>query len=248
MIEVSSAGHVARLTLNAPERHNALTRSAMDDFIAALDDLETKPDLRCLIVTGTGKSFCSGASLADVAESDFTDNPLTVLCDRIEECSLPTICAFNGPVFGGGVEVALACDFRIGRQGMRAMIPPAKLGIHYPVEGIARAVHCIGLQATRRMFLLAETFSDQMLLDAGFVDELVPPDQVEIRAASLSEQLCNLAPLAVQGMKRSIVEVMNCTVDRDATRARVAACFASDDHKEGLAAKKEKRTPVFNNR
>ncbi|WP_157982033.1 enoyl-CoA hydratase/isomerase family protein [Oceanicella sp. SM1341] len=244
MIETAVEGPVARITLARPERHNALDRAAMAALTEALGNLAARPELRVLVLTGTGRSFCSGAALDGIA-ADWTENPLTALCDTLEAFPRPTICALNGGVYGGGVELALACDFRIGVDGMRMFVPPAKLGIHYEPAGIARALRVVGQQATRRMFLRAETFSDTALRDIGFLDELVVPEALEPRLEALAEELSALAPLAVSGMKRTITELGAGRLDTEAARARIAACFASSDHAEGLAAMRDKRPPRF---
>ena len=197
------------------------------------------------MITGRGRSFCAGAALGDVAGADWTDNPLTAACDALEAFPAPTVAALNGGVYGGGVELALACDFRVGVIGMRAFAPPAKLGIHYDPAGLRRAIDRLGSQTTRRMFLLAETFDAEALSGLGFLDHLVPAEALEAKVNELTTTLAGLAPLAVRGMKRTIRELSCGTLDADAARARVAACFASADHAEGLAAQRERRAPQF---
>ena len=248
MIETRIDGAIAHVTLDRPEAHNALDRAAMETFLARLDAWAGDADLRALVVTGRGRSFCAGAALGDVATSGWTDNPLTRLCDALEQFPVPTIAALNGGAYGGGVEIALACDFRLGVTGMRAFAPPARLGIHYEPAGIARAIDRLGSQAARRMFLLGETFDADALLAMGFLDHLVAPEALAARAAEMAETVAGLAPLAVRGMKRTIVELTQGRLDGDAARARIAACFASDDHAEGLAAQRERRTPRFTGR
>ena len=245
MIEAAIDGPVARITLNRPEAHNALDQAAMAGLTARLADWSGRDDLRVLVLTGRGRSFCAGAALGDVAGADWTDNPLTRLCDTLEAFPVPTIAALNGGAYGGGVELALACDFRLGVTGMRAFVPPARLGIHYEPAGIARAIDRLGSQLTRRMFLLAESFDAEGLLAAGFLDHLVAPDALEARAAGMATAISGLAPLAVRGMKRTIVELTRGSLDAAAARRRIAACFASADHAEGLAAQRERRPPLF---
>lgn len=245
MIRSELDGAVARITLDRPEAHNALDQAALRELAALLGDWASRDDLRALVVTGRGRSFCAGAALGDVAGADWTDNPLTAACDALEAFPAPTIAALNGGVYGGGVELALACDFRVGVTGMRAFAPPARLGIHYDPAGLRRAIDRLGSQMTRRMFLLAETFDAEALLGLGFLDHLVPPEALEAKAAELTTTLAGLAPLAVRGMKRTIRELSRGTLDADAARARVAACFASADHAEGLAAQRERRAPQF---
>jgi enoyl-CoA hydratase/carnithine racemase len=248
MIDADTAGPVARITLNRPEAHNALDQAAMRDLTALLALLAARDDLRALVLAGTGRSFCAGAALGDVGAADWTDNPLTALCDALEAFPAPTVAALNGGAYGGGVELALACDFRVGVTGMRAFAPPARLGIHYDPAGLRRAIDRLGSQAARRMFLLAESFEADALLAMGFLDHLVAPDALDAKAAELTDTLAALAPLAVRGMKRSILELTQGRLDPAAARQRIAACFASADHAEGLAAQRERRAPRFTGR
>ncbi|PCJ75053.1 MAG: 3-hydroxybutyryl-CoA dehydratase [Rhodobacteraceae bacterium] len=247
MIDATLKNGVGRITLNNPKVHNSLTREAMGDIRAALEKWAAS-DIRVLVLTGTGKSFCSGVSLGDVGSGDWSNNPLTALCDAVENFHTPTICGLNGGVYGGGVELALSCDFRIGVTGMKMFVPAAKIGVHYDAAGIARYVQKLGPQTARRVFLLAERFEGQALLDIGFLDFLVEPDSLNEHVEALADTIDSAAPLAVQGMKRTILEISRGTLDADAATQRVAQCFASEDHHEGLAALSEKRAPVFKGR
>ncbi len=244
MIRAALEGQIGRITLARPEAHNALTKAAMGEMQATLESW-AESDIRAVILTGEGRSFCAGASLDELGDGDWDENPLTPLCTAVEGFKAPVIAALNGGVFGGGVDLALACDFRIGVQGMKMFVPPAKLGIHYEPEGMARAVQRLGAQMARRVFLLAEKFEADALLAHGFLDELVAPDTLETRANEMAQSVSALAPMAVQGMKQSILEISQNRLDLPAAKARVRACFASDDHAEGLAARREKRPPKF---
>jgi len=248
MIEAAITGPVGRITLNRPEAHNALDQTAMRGLTALLADWAARDDLRALVLTGRGRSFCAGAALGEVGAADWSDNPLTRLCDALEAFPVPTLAGLNGGAYGGGVELALACDFRVGVAGMRAFAPPARLGIHYEPAGIRRAIDRLGSQTTRRIFLLAETFDAEALLAAGFLDHLVAPDALDAKVAELTGRLAALAPLAVRGMKRTILELGQNRLDSEAARQRIAACFASADHAEGLAAQREHREPRFTGR
>lgn len=249
VVRLAVEGPVAALTLDAPQKRNALGVSDLSDFAQALAEAHAAPDVRVLTVTGAGdRAFCAGVDFSDVGGRDWSDNPLTALCDGLEQFPLPTVAALNGAVWGGGVEIALACDFRIGVAGMRACAPPAKLGIEYEPDGIARAMRRLGAQAARRVFLAAETLHDAELLRIGFVDSLVAPEALAAAVADKAAALAALAPLAVRGMKRSILEIAEGRLDRPAARARIAAAWASEDLAEGLAAAKARRAPVFHGR
>jgi enoyl-CoA hydratase/carnithine racemase len=248
MIESEIAGPVGRITLNRPDAHNALDRADIARMAEILAEWALRDDLRVVVITGNGKSFCAGAALGDVAGTDWTENPLTRLSDAIEAFPAPTICRLNGGVYGGGVELALACDFRVAATGVKAFVPPARLGIHYEPAGIKRAMDRMGAQAARRIFLLAERFEAEDLLAMGFLDFLVQTGELDAKLDELTEILSSLAPLALRGMKRTIVELSRGCLDTAAARERVAACFASADHAEGLRAQNEKRPPMFEGR
>lgn len=239
-------GDCATLTLNEPERHNSLSQSNMVTLTQALRDIENDPALRVVVLTGTGeKSFCSGAFLDELAGRVFKGNPFEELTDTLENLRLPTICAFNGSVYGGGAELSLCCDFRIGTPGMRMFVPPAKLGIHYPEKGLGRFISRVGLGAAKRILLAVETFDANALVQMGFVDYLVPREELAARTAQLARDLAALAPLSVQNMKRSLNEMARGAVDSEAIKRRIALCWNSQDHREATKAMAEKRPAVF---
>jgi enoyl-CoA hydratase len=245
VIEAGLDGPVGRVVLDRPEAHNALDQAAMRELTGILADWAGREELRVLVLTGRGRSFCAGAALGDVAGADWTDNPLTRLCDALEAFPVPTVAGLNGGAYGGGMELALACDFRIGVTGMKAFAPPARLGIHYEPAGIRRVIDRLGAQMARRVFLLAESFEAEALLAAGFLDRLVAPEALDGAVSEMAGRIAGMAPLAVRGMKRTIVELGQGRLDAAAARARIAACFASADHVEGLAAQRERREPRF---
>lgn len=244
MIHADLQEHIGYITLRKPDKHNALDRDMLANLTDTLAEWE-KTDIRVVIITGEGKSFCSGASLGNVASEDWTSNPLTDFCNVVDAFAVPIICAMNGGVYGGGVELALACDFRIGVNGMKMFVPPAKLGIHYEPAGIARAIDRLGSQTTRRAFLLGETFDDEALLACGFLDKLVEANELENQAIDMAKIISSMAPMAIRGMKQTIREIATNSLDKEAAAKRIADCFASDDHREGLAARNERRAPVF---
>lgn len=243
MIHLQIAEQIATITLDDPERHNALAQDAIADFIAAIEAVSAA-QARVLILTGTGKTFCAGARLDHLGPGGMTENPFEPLCAEINALPIPTIAALQGSVFGAGVELALACDFRIGVSGMKAAIPAAELGIHYTDSGIRRVVQRLGPQIARRMFLTAERFDDQALLHCGYLDQLVSAEAFEESIKKMSLRLAALAPLAVQGMKHSIRAAEEGHTDPKAA-LRINSCFASQDHAEALAARREGRPPEF---
>jgi enoyl-CoA hydratase/carnithine racemase len=252
---VSVAEGCALVRLNRPREHNRLE----PDDLAVLRETFTRIDMdqsiRVLVLTGTGKSFSSGyhiGALADrLANKDAPEQDRDAferMVDRLEGLRVPTIAALNGSVYGGATDLALACDFRIGVEGMRLLMPAARLGIVYYASGVRRYVSRLGVAAAKQLFLTAQPIDAAEMLRVGYLDAVVPADELMPRAEALAETLVANAPLAIAGLKRAINEAAAGALDRDALATVRAVCSASEDHAEGVRAWTEKRAPVFTGR
>jgi len=235
----------ATLNFNRPEKHNALDVADLAELDSILIELAARPGLRLLTLKAGGKSFCAGVDLTSVAGHDWRDNPLERVADRLESLPFPTLCLLHGGVYGGGTDLALACDFRLGAEGIKTFIPPAKLGIQYHPHGLERAVTRLGLSAAKRLFLAAETFDAAEMLRCGFLDWLVPAADFAAKAEAVSNSIRALAPLSLRGMKQTLNEVARGALDLGAARARSAESFSTEDFQEGRRAMAEKRAPAF---
>ena len=246
-------GGRATIRLNRPRQHNRIEPAdllAIHDFLATVED---DPAVRVLVFTGTGKTFSSGYHLGALSdrqktETDDGDSLFSRVVDQLEALRVPTIAALNGGVYGGSTDMALACDFRIGTTGMRMFMPAARLGLHYYESGLRRYATRLGLSTAKRLFLTAQPVEADELLQIGFVDELVAPEELAARVDALAGILAANAPLAVQGMKRALNAIAAGTADSTTINESRKACAESDDIKEGLASWAEKRTPVFQGR
>ena len=249
-IKLAIDGPRATITLNNPAKHNRLGPAELTAFKAALDRVDAHTDVRLLVITGAGdKTFCSGFDIGSIsARPDASGSGFESLVDRVEAMRVPTLAALNGGVFGGASDLALACDFRLGVEGMRLFVPPARLGLHYYPNGLRRFVERLGPGTAKRMFLLAEEFSDRELLRVGYLDWLVPQAQLAQRRDAIAAQALALAPMPLVGMKRAINQIARGALDEERTRVAIAECYGSEDLKEGLAAHAAKRTPVFRGR
>lgn len=241
-------GHVGRLVLNNPKRHNSLGREQLDGIQAVLVEIAADPRVRVLIVTGAGeKTFCAGAALQELSEGQIGDDAFQAITEQLADLSIPTICAMNGDIFGGGAELAVSCDFRIGVEGSRMRVPAAAIGLCYPSSGINRFVATLGVNLTRRILVASEEFDAKTLLRIGFVDHLVSPADLGRFASDYAEHIAGLAPLSVQSMKR-LLRPATGAVDPTMAAELTALCLESSDLAEGFAAKQQKRMPRFEGR
>ena len=241
----------ATITLNRPRHLNRLHREDLLVLQGHIATLAADDSLRVVVLTGTGRAFCAGFNLQELAQaaesgSGGSDPRLfehTV--DALEQLPVPTIARLNGGVFGGATDLALACDFRVGVQGMELRMPAARIGLHYYASGLSRDVSRLGLSAAKRLFLLAETLPADELLRIGYLDVLVPPDQLDAAVDAIATPLRGNAPLALRGMKQSLNELAHGGADEATLRQREDRCAASADLQEGLAAQAQKRPAAF---
>jgi len=248
-ILVTVENSIATITLNRPERHNALGLEGLSLFSSILGDLEANSEVRVILITGKGdKTFCSGAALDDLGAGAMTGDTFAEVTDKLAGMAVPSICAFNGSAYGGGVEIGLACDFRIGIDGMRLFVPPARIGLCYPVNGIERFVSRLGVDTAKRLLLASEEFEGKELKALGYLTHLVNRDQLLATANELAQRMANYAPIALKTMKQICDQVAAGAIDKNTAQAAADACNASEDLKEGFLAVKEKRTPHFRGR
>lgn len=248
------AGARATVTLNRPDQHNRLEPADVEALRAITAELRERAEVRVAIFTAAGPTFSAGYHLGALAEtgmaSQATGSPtdLIAVIDQIETLPMPTIAAVNGSLYGGGLDLALACDFRIGVTPSRAFIPIARIGAQYPDASIHRLVTRAGAAAARRLLIAGETIDAAAMVASGILDDAVEPadlaGRIEVLAASIERQ----APLSTRATKLVIADIARADYDAAAARASADALQRSADHQEGLAALREKRTPDFQGR
>ena len=247
-ISLAIADGVARITIDNPEKRNAL---GLSDLTAMSDALERAADARVLILTGAGdRAFSAGVDLSDVAgdAANWTENPLTALANKLQTFPRPTIARLNGPVIGGSAELSFACDFRIGVDSLKLMVPAVRLGLHYEAEGLARAAAVIGWQAAKRIYLLGETLHAPALDALGYLDCMTTREGLDEAVEDMASGVLASAPLAVDGMKLTMAEMIRNEADEAVIKARIARTWASEDLAEGLSAAAARRKAVFRGR
>ena len=173
-----------------------------------MDEIEDNPNLRVVVITGSGpKTFSSGYTIAAILKE--LDSSFETLLDRLEKFSLPTICALNGSAYGGGTDLAICCDFRIGVSGSRMFIPAARFGLHYYPGGIRRFTRQLGPSAAKKIFLTCLPIHDEEMLRIGFLNELVNASELQSTVDRYVLALCESEKSVTQSMKRHIDNLSN---------------------------------------
>lgn len=239
---------VATLTLRRPENANRLEPEDMDAVVAHIATVNRDPSLLVLRIRGEGRHFCSGYDISSLAAQ--SGNPIGIedMVNAVEAARPVTIAVVHGGAFGGGSDLALACDFRLGSDAAEMFMPAARLGLHYYRGGLERYVARLGLDTAKRLFLTAERLDARAMLDCGFLTQLVAPEALETSLRDLTDTLAAMAPLALLGMKKHLNRIAYGVLDAAALRADIARAAASEDLREGAAAWAAKRTPKFTGR
>ncbi len=167
------------------------------------------------------------------------------MVERLARLRIPTIAALSGSVYGGGTDLALACDFRIGVPAIELRMTAARIGVQYYAGGLQRFVRRLGIAAAKRIFLTAEPLKTDELLRIGYLDELVASTALAVRVDALATALATNAPTAVQAMKHAIDGIAEGAADAAAIDRAFAASLTSPNVGEGLSAYRERREPRF---
>jgi enoyl-CoA hydratase/carnithine racemase len=254
-LETAREGVVLILRIANEERANALDDGILDALVGTLQ-AETLGDTRAVVLTGAGsRAFSAGYDLTDIAAARRTagmeeaEARMLEAADAIEQCPCPVVCALNGHAYGAGLQLAMACDWRIASREARLAMPPARLGLVYAPEGLRAFVDVIGAGHTRELFLTAGPVDAERALRIGLVNDVVDPDEVGPRALAAARAAAACAPLALAGTK-AFLHAIAAGDPAEEVRAHELRrrAFASDDLAEGLAAFHEKREPRFTGR
>lgn len=257
-LDLSRKDGISVLRLNRPDRFNSWNSEMRHEMADAVAELAADDGTRVVIITGTGRAFSAGEDvggmkeLTDIGTRGFRRVARNIhnVFDEIEAMEVPVIAAINGVAAGGGMELALSCDFRIASDSARVGFPENNVGLIPGSGGCSRLVKLIGPAKTKRLVMLGEMIPASKALEYGLVEEVVPGDDLISHATEFAARLAAKPPLAL-GMAKLVIR--GCTdVDydtgRNLERLGQSVLKKTEDHAEGAKAFLEKRKPVFHGR
>ncbi len=255
-LEYRCDDRVALVHLNRPEKLNAINPAMVRELRAVVEAVRTDDSARVVIFTGHGRAFSAGADIAQLV--DMTGPPeflrfiedIQITYNAIEDLGVPTIAALNGMAYGGGCELALACDLRIMAEDATLGVPEIKIGVLPGAGGTQRLAHMLPPGIAKQMIYFGEPLSSAEALRHGLVNAVVAKERVLATAWEYAHRLAQLPPLALRSAKLLVHTGMNADLKTgiEAERQALAFLFGTDDRREGMRAFLEKRTAAFSGR
>jgi enoyl-CoA hydratase/carnithine racemase len=255
-IEFTLQNNIGLLRVNRPQARNALDWAAQEGFAAAVTTVAQTPACRALIITGTGRqAFVAGGDLKELSQhpepeaGQRLNRVMSQALHRLTRLPIPTIAAVNGDAFGGGCEILTACDLRLARQGVRFCFAQAKNGLTTGWGGTGRLVALLGLSPALELLLTGRLFDADEARRLGLIHRLVATEADVVAAAhTWANELLDLPQAALAALKQLAYQVPHLTPDqlRGLEGELFTGLWHSPDHREALAAFKDKRRPNFN--
>jgi enoyl-CoA hydratase len=249
---------IATLRLNRPEKLNSWNLQMREELREAVRELVDDDELRVLIITGTGRAFSAGedvhgmGDLSSIGPKGFRRRVRMIhnVFDELEKIEVPVIAAINGVAAGGGLELALSCDFRIATEGATLGLPEGNVGLIPGSGGISRLVKLVGPAIAKRLVMTGEMISAKKALEYGLVEEVVSSQALINHCDTLARTLAERAPLALGSAKLVINQCMNVDTEtgRNFERITQSVLKLTSDHEEGAKSFIEKRKPNFSGR
>lgn len=245
---------ISRITVNRPEKRNALNRAARLEIQAALTDVREDPAVRVLILAGAGgKAFISGSDLTELSTfsplqmEEFMATLAQRLYTQFEQLDKPVIAMIDGLCLGGGMELAMACDIRIASEGSRFGQTEILLGIIPGGGGTQRLARLVGAGKAKELIFTGSLIDAAEALQIGLVNRVCPAAELEATVTAMAERIANKSPVALKWAKRTVNASSEVGLSRGLEYEALAECllFTSKDKEEGMNAFFEKRDPVF---
>lgn len=246
-------GAVAVVTLNRPQKYNALTADMLDELVNTLKQLDGQPEVRAIVLLGSPKAFSAGADTGTLASASATElwrSGFSEKWDRVGEIEKPLIAAVSGYALGGGLELALLCDIIIADETAQFGLPESHIGIIPGAGGTQRLVRAVGKSLAMEMLLGGRRINAQEAIQAGLVSRIVAADELEQQALALAGQVAKAAPLAAVMIKKAVAASYEMPLSAGVAYERVLSALIADseDRTAGLEAFKNKQRPEFKGR
>jgi len=249
---------VRTITLNRPERRNALNVALLEALRAALDGAATDSSVRSVVLAGAGKGFCAGADVTEWSEAvdggDDTglrwERNAHALVQELHDLPKPTVAVLQGAAVGAGLDLACACDFRVASEDAVFFCAYTWVGYNPDAGGTWLYPRLLGLEAAKRFVFTGERWDAATAEARGLVSEVVPGDELAAAGARLAAELATGPSIAI-GLAKGLLQTSSTRTLGEQLEAEKAAgkiCAETEDHKEALAAFAEKRSPVFRGR
>ncbi|MDX2541473.1 enoyl-CoA hydratase/isomerase family protein [Streptomyces sp. WI04-05B] len=253
MLRVELRDQIAVLTLDRPERLNAVGTGIVERLTWALHDLRDNDDVRAVVLAGAGRAFSAGADIGEIesctAPGQFRAfvGRLTDAYALLENFPKPSVAAVHGFAYGGGLELALACDLRVAERGTRLGLPEMKLGVLPGAGGTQRLPRLLPPAIAKQMILTGEPIDAERAWQLGLVNELAEPGGALAAAEKLAVGLAAGAPLALAAGKRLIDHGLGMDLETAIAyeRETVTVLFSTEDRAEGLKAFRDRRPGEF---
>ena len=244
VVELPSDG-VALLRLNRPKRLNAISNDLMREIVGHLEAFDRDGTTRVAVITGDARAFAAGADITELRDPgpDFT------FWDRLWNVGIPLVAAVRGMALGGGLELAMSCDFIVAAEDARLGQPEIKLGLIPGAGGTQRLTHALGKTLAMEMVILGRELTGREACERGLVTQVAPAERTLRAALDLAAEIARAAPLAVRGAKRSVLDAFNEGLAQSLRHERreFHALLATEDAAEGIAAFTERRAPRWSN-
>lgn len=245
--------HIAVVTLQRPNAANALSKALLEQFQEIIDQIDQNPTIYCTVITGsTEKVFCAGADLKERREMNDAEviqavGLIGTTIDKVDKMKMPVIAAINGVAYGGGLELALACDFRIAVSDTKLGLTETSLAIIPGAGGTQRLTRLIGLGQAKRLIFTAQPITTEEALQIGLVEKVVHRGDLMTTTLEIARIISRNGPIALLQAKRAINQGIQ--TDLKAGLAIEKACYQqtihTEDRIEGLQAFKEKRLAIY---
>lgn len=246
----SATNGVLTISLNRPERRNALRNHTLAEIGEVLDKAVENEQVKAIVIQGNSRFFAAGADLEEMRHLDavaLQKDIRPALWQRIDRCCKPLIAAVNGYALGAGLELVLHCDLVVAGTGALLGLPETRLGIIPGAGGTQRLTRQLGQQTAMQMVLTGEPITAERAHDLGLVSQLCVPDLTHEYAQQLAERIAAQAPLAMQAAKAAIKNAQETNLSQGLRQERQAFVWlaATEDRNEGINAFLEKRTPSY---